>query len=162
MMASSPLKPCDCTFFRTATRACNPSASPSRIWARGFSSPREPSPHARSSCRPDAAGSISRLPRFRRRPSSFSRPTISWLQRVGEIAGFIQHVGNAAGHARGEIAAGLAQHHHAPAGHVFATVIADGLDDRVHAASCARQNARRPCRAQKPRRSSRRKAPRCR
>ena len=51
-----------------------------------------------------------------------------------EIAGLIQHVGDAAAHARGEIAAGLAEHDHAPAGHVFATMVADGFHDGVHAA----------------------------
>ena len=55
------------------------------------------------------------------------------MQRLGKIAGLIQDVGDAAAHARGEIASGLAEDHHATAGHVFATVIAHGFDDRVHA-----------------------------
>lgn len=40
-----------------------------------------------------------------------------------------QHVGDAAGHARGHVASHLAEHHHAAAGHVFARVVADTLDD---------------------------------
>src|ERR1035437_2222947 len=51
-----------------------------------------------------------------------------------EIAGFIQHISHAAGHAGGKVAPGPAQNNHAPAGHVFATMIADALDDRIHAA----------------------------
>src|SRR6185312_4653970 len=45
----------------------------------------------------------------------------------GEIAGFIEHVGDATRHARREIASGLAEDDHPAAGHVFATVIADGF-----------------------------------
>ena len=46
-----------------------------------------------------------------------------------EIADFIQHIGDAARHAGGEIAADLAQHDDAAAGHVFAAMIADAFDD---------------------------------
>ena len=41
-----------------------------------------------------------------------------------EFARFIQNVGNAAGHARGKIAAGLAQHHHRSLGHILAAMVA--------------------------------------
>src|SRR5439155_1439709 len=53
---------------------------------------------------------------------------------AGKIAGHVEHVGDAARHARGEIAARGAEHDHVTAGHVFATVIAHGFDDRVDAA----------------------------
>src|SRR5205085_4646507 len=43
----------------------------------------------------------------------------------------IEHVGDAAAHARREVAAGAAEHHHAAAGHVFAAVIADTLGHHV-------------------------------
>src|SRR5690606_16455813 len=46
-----------------------------------------------------------------------------------EAAVFVEHVGDAAAHAGGEIAPGVAEHHHAAAGHVLAAVIADALDD---------------------------------
>src|SRR6266550_1084520 len=45
-----------------------------------------------------------------------------------KISLFIEHVGNTAGHPRGKVAPGLAQHYHATAGHVFTTVIAQGFD----------------------------------
>ena len=51
-----------------------------------------------------------------------------------EILVLVQHVGNAAGHARGKVASGLADNHHAAAGHVFATVISHALHHRVDAA----------------------------
>src|ERR1043166_2041851 len=50
-----------------------------------------------------------------------------------EIAGHVEHVGHAAAHPGGEVASGRTEHHHAAAGHVFATVIAHGLDDGAHA-----------------------------
>src|SRR5439155_9915445 len=50
-----------------------------------------------------------------------------------EVAGFIQHVGDAAGHAGREIAPGLAEHHHDAAGHVFAAMIAGAFDYRDRA-----------------------------
>src|SRR2546425_333257 len=46
----------------------------------------------------------------------------------------IQHVGNTTGHSRGKVAAGLAQHYHAAPGHVFTSVIAEGLDHGVGSA----------------------------
>ena len=41
----------------------------------------------------------------------------------------VEHVGDAAAHAGGEVAAGAAQHDHRAAGHVLAAVVADALDD---------------------------------
>ncbi len=49
---------------------------------------------------------------------------------AGEAAVRIEHVGHAAAHARGEIPAGLSQHHDGAAGHVFAAVIAGALHHR--------------------------------
>src|SRR5229473_4966011 len=52
--------------------------------------------------------------------------------RVAELAEFlfrIEHVGDAAAHAGGEVSAGWTEHHHPPAGHVLAAVIADSLHD---------------------------------
>ena len=46
----------------------------------------------------------------------------------------VEHVGDAAGHARGEIPAGPAEHDDAAAGHVLAAVIADALDNGERAA----------------------------
>src|SRR5438067_3199315 len=50
-----------------------------------------------------------------------------------ERAGTVEHVRDATGHAGREVAPGRAEHHDAPAGHVLAAVIADALDDGVHA-----------------------------
>jgi len=44
------------------------------------------------------------------------------------FAALVEDVGDAAGHARGEVAAGLADDHDLAAGHVFAAVIADTLN----------------------------------
>ena len=46
-----------------------------------------------------------------------------------ELAVVVEHVGDAAAHARREVPPGPAEHDDAPAGHVFAAVIADALDD---------------------------------
>ena len=46
-----------------------------------------------------------------------------------ELAVFVVHVGHAAAHAGGEVASGLAQHHHGAAGHVFAAMVARAFDD---------------------------------
>ena len=48
---------------------------------------------------------------------------------IFEQALIIQHVGNAAGHARAEVAAGRAQHGNSTASHVLATVIPRSFDD---------------------------------
>ena len=45
----------------------------------------------------------------------------------------VEHEGQAAAHAGGEVAPGRAQDDDAPAGHVLAAVVADALDDRVRA-----------------------------
>ena len=47
---------------------------------------------------------------------------------LGELAVLVIDVGDAAAHARREVAAGLAQHHHRAAGHVFAAMVAGALD----------------------------------
>ena len=60
----------------------------------------------------------------------------------------VEHVGDAAAHARREVAARRAEHHHLAAGHVLAAVVADALDDRRARRSCARQN-RSPARPRK-------------
>src|SRR5690242_10256465 len=48
-----------------------------------------------------------------------------------KITRFIQDIGNPTTHAGGKIASSLAENHDFSAGHVFATVIADGLDNGV-------------------------------
>ena len=53
--------------------------------------------------------------------------------RDGELAVLVEHIGDAARHAGREVAARGAEHDDASAGHVFATVVAHGLDDGVHA-----------------------------
>src|SRR6202023_845788 len=45
-----------------------------------------------------------------------------------EIAGLVENVSHAARHAGGEIAPGLAEHHHDAAGHIFAAMIAGAFD----------------------------------
>src|SRR4051794_11081018 len=45
----------------------------------------------------------------------------------------VEHVGDAAAHAGGEVASRRADHHDAAAGHVLAAVVADALDDRRRA-----------------------------
>src|SRR6185295_14011893 len=55
------------------------------------------------------------------------------ITTLRKIALFVEHIGNTAGHPSGEVAAGLAQHHHATTGHVLTTVIAQGFDHRVKA-----------------------------
>ena len=102
------------------------------------------------------------LLRSRPASASFSSSTICRLQRAGEIAGFVEHVGDAAGHAGRKVAPGPAQHDHAAAGHVFAAVIADGFDDRVDAAVAHAEPFARHAADERLRRWSRRKAPRCR
>ena len=49
------------------------------------------------------------------------------------LAALVQNVGHAAGHARGEVAAGLADDDDTAAGHVLAAVVADALHDGVDA-----------------------------
>src|SRR5438874_870745 len=51
-----------------------------------------------------------------------------------KIAGLIEHIGDAARHTRGEVPSRGAKHHHAPARHVLAAMIADRLDYGVDAA----------------------------
>ena len=47
-----------------------------------------------------------------------------------EAAVLVEHVGDAARHAGGEIAPGLAEHDDDAAGHVFAAMVAGAFDDR--------------------------------
>ena len=63
----------------------------------------------------------------------FFKPDQLHVAARRKISGFVENVSDAAAHAGGEIASGLAENHHATPGHVFATVIADGLDDSVNA-----------------------------
>ena len=50
------------------------------------------------------------------------------IAALGELAVFVIHVSHAAAHARCKVAAGLAQHHHGAAGHVFAAVVTHAFD----------------------------------
>ena len=63
---------------------------------------------------------------------------------LSEVPRLVEHIGDAAGHAGGEIAAGLADDDDDSAGHVFAAVVAYALDNRDGAASCSRRTVRRP------------------
>ena len=65
--------------------------------------------------------------------STGSSSTIAMLQSFGEVAGLVQHIGDAAGHAGREVAPGLAEHHDDAAGHVFAAMVAGAFDDRDRA-----------------------------
>ena len=96
---------------------------------------------APAGCRCGARGSRSgrRPARSRDSSTSDSSSTISRLQRSRNAALAVEHVGDAAAHAGGEVAAGRAEHHHHAAGHVLAAVVADALDDRVRAAVAHRE-----------------------
>ena len=48
---------------------------------------------------------------------------------LGEVAVLVEHIGDAARHAGREVAAGLADDDDDAAGHVFAAMVADALDD---------------------------------
>ena len=75
------------------------------------------------------------LPRSPPASSSLPRLTISLLQRRANDARLVvQHVGDAARHAGGEVAPRRAEHDDAPAGHVLAAVVAHALDDGAGAA----------------------------
>ena len=56
-----------------------------------------------------------------------------------EAAVGVEHVGDAAAHARREVAAGPADHDDAPRGHVLAAVIADAFDHGKRAAVADRE-----------------------
>src|ERR1051325_6911883 len=64
----------------------------------------------------------------------FFEPGHLFVAARREIAGLVEDVGDAPGHARGKIAPGRAEDDDAAPGHVFATVITDGFDDGVDAA----------------------------
>ena len=51
------------------------------------------------------------------------------IAALGEIAFLVEHIGDAARHASGEIATGLADDDDDAAGHIFAAVIAGAFDD---------------------------------
>ena len=116
---------------------------------------RAPVARARSACSRRCRSIICARPP--RSPSGvlerLRRPTICLLHARGEVAVLVEHVGDAAGHAGGEVAPGRAEHDDAAAGHVFAAVVADAFDDGVRRRCCARRSVRRPCRGCKPRRS---------
>ena len=59
-----------------------------------------------------------------------SSSTIARLQREAKRAVLVEHIGDAARHAGGEVAAGAAEHHHHAAGHVFAAVVAAAFHHR--------------------------------
>jgi hypothetical protein len=67
------------------------------------------------------------------------------LQRL-KVTGLVQNIGDTAGHAGREVAAGLAEHDHETAGHVFAAMVADAFDNRdgarvAHGKALARDTA---------------------
>ncbi len=94
--------------------------------------------------------------------ASSSKPTMPVLQRSREVAVLVEHVGDAAAHAGGEVAPGRAEHDHAPAGHVLAAVVADALDDRAGAGVAHREALAGEARGRTPARRSRRRARCCR
>ncbi len=57
----------------------------------------------------------------------------------GEVAVLVVDVGDAAAHAGGEVASGLAEHDDGAAGHVFAAVVAGAFDDRRRARQAHRE-----------------------
>ena len=65
--------------------------------------------------------------------SSASSSTISELRLASNASSRVVDVGDTAGHARREVAAGAAENHDLAAGHVLAAVIADAFDHRVGA-----------------------------
>ena len=64
----------------------------------------------------------------------------------------VEDLRHAAGHAGREVAAGLAEHDDAAAGHVLAAVVADALGDQPWRRSCGRRTAPPPRRAGRSRR----------
>ncbi len=81
-----------------------------------------------------AGGSCVRTCSISSSSSSVKSLTISWLQRLVEIALLVEHISDAAGHAGREVAARWPENDDAAARHVFAAVIADGFDDGIDAA----------------------------
>ena len=108
-------------------RACSRAGSPSRTRS-GFQS-------SSSACGDGRAGALDVLgerapgsrPRRRRRAPRARRAAC--CSGRANCAVVVEHVGDAAAHARGEVAAGRADHDDAAAGHVLAAVVADALDD---------------------------------
>ena len=66
-------------------------------------------------------------------PDVFKLDHIEVAKRI-EVARFVEHVGDAAAHPSGEVAAGFAEDNDCPAGHIFAAVVADAFDDGGRAA----------------------------
>ena len=64
------------------------------------------------------------LLRIEERHRSFYQPHHLLVDAGGEVTVPVHHIGDATGHARGEVAPGPAQHHHPPAGHILAAVVA--------------------------------------
>ena len=60
-----------------------------------------------------------------------------------EVADLVEHIGDAAAHAGGEVAPRLADHDDDAAGHVFAAVVAGALDHRDGAGIAHGESARR-------------------
>ena len=58
---------------------------------------------------------------------------------LGERSALVEHKSKAAAHPCGEVSAGRAEHDDAAAGHVFAAVVADTLDDRAGAGVANRE-----------------------
>src|SRR6185503_8796799 len=56
-----------------------------------------------------------------------------------EVADFVEHIGDAARHAGGEVASGGPEHDHHAAGHVFAAMVAGALDHRHRAGIAHRE-----------------------
>ena len=91
--------------------------------------------------------------------SSASRSTISLFSRVVVQ---VEHVGRAAGHAGGEVAADRPEDDDGAAGHVLAAVVADAFDDGGRAGVAHREPLADETADERPRRRSRRTAARCR
>ena len=88
----------------------------------------------------------------RRRPSpragrSRRAPCCSASRNVPSL---VEHVGDAAAHAGGEVAPGRAEHDDAAAGHVLAAVVADALDDGAGARVAHREALAREAAEERP------------
>ena len=76
----------------------------------------------------------------RLRAGTGSRSTAARIAALlGEVALLIEHVGDAAAHAGGEVAAALAEHHHQAVRHVLAAVIAQAFHHRRRAGIAHRE-----------------------
>ncbi len=123
-----------------AGRACSRAASPSRTRRA-----REQASHSAStraatgeSVRRPCSSIIARSSIASASESCFEADH-AHVAALGELAVLVEHVGDAAAHARREVASGRAEHDDAPAGHVLAAVVADALDDRPGAGVANRE-----------------------